>query len=161
MTLWEREIIPLQDRLRLGRLSETQMLALAVNALDYAYRTEPDPVDEPEEACCLEAGIEAGQAAVASGESRITLTEELRDEFDKIADDAPDPGVLALLSAIMICVEHESLSNIALSEALYQCYEFTAHRQELEDRTIEHEEENERCREVIEYQKQLITQATT
>lgn len=157
MNLWERELSPLKESL--GRLSPPQRLALAVTALDHAFRTEPVPYEEPDPAHWLEGAIHAGQESVAAGASSLALPPDLDEEFDEIDEEATELGVPQLLMATISCSNFDELSADTLFSIVFSCYVFTAERQDPEPLTIEQEEANERCREVIEYHKELITQA--
>ena len=158
MSLWERELD--SYRPKLGELSPPQRLKLAVTALDQAFKTEPAPYDEPDPARWLEEVIRIGWEDVGKGAEKITLPSGLRDEFGEIDEGVSEPGVGQLLMAAIVCVDTDSLNAWPLAGVLYSCYEFTMQRQVPEPLSIQEEEANERCLEVVAYHKELITQAT-
>lgn len=157
MNLWEREFA--DSATALEPLSAPARLKLAVTALDEALRTEPHPIEDPEARSWLEGAIAAGRTAVTELATRVTLPPDLDEQFEELDEAVEEYGVGQLLAGVMTCVDFDSLPTKSLVAVLYDCYTFTAMRQEPEPMTIQDEEANQRCQEVIAYHRELIAQA--
>ncbi len=158
MNLWDREINPSEPLL--ARLTPAQRLAMAVAALDTAVRTEPEPLRDHAAAQWITGAIAAGQAAVVAGAPRITLPTDLDAAYDDLDATVSEPGVSQLMMGIISCADHDELEPTQVTGVLEACFEFTVQRQDPEPDTLEEQQANARCLEVIAFQKNLVAQAT-
>jgi hypothetical protein len=156
MALWERDIQPFQDQL--ASLSSPESLRLAVEAIDWTLRTLPEPIEDPEVKESVDAVMRAARTAVEQRADRVLLPEDLIDRLNEVEEDTYEPGAAQLLSGLRRIWAYPG--PVALEDVLYDCFAFCEQREDDEPDTTEEEEANTRCREVIAYQKELITQAT-
>jgi hypothetical protein len=157
MNLWDREILPFESALE--RLSPAQRLSMAVTALDHTVRTEPSPVHDREAAQWISGAIAAGRTAAAAGATRVTLPDDLDAQYEDLDATVSEAGVPQLMMGIISCADHDELEPTHLTGVLEACFEFAAQRQDPEPKTVEEQEANVRCRELVAYQKSLINQA--
>ena len=158
MNLWEREMAPYEPALE--QLAPPARLALAVQALDWSYTTMRAPIEDPEALAWLAGARTAAQAAVERGDSHVTLTPQTREEFEELDESVEEYGVAQYMTGYMACADFETLSTETVANVLYICYEFAAQREDPEPETIEAQQDNARCREVIAFHKDLIDRAT-
>jgi hypothetical protein len=158
MNLWERDMAPYEHAL--DQLAPPARLALAVQALDWSYTTMRAPIEDSEALAWLAGARTAAQAAVERGDSQITLTPQAREEFGELDETVEEYGVAQYMTGYMACADFETLSAETVANVLYICYEFAAQREEPEPETIEAQQGNARCREVIAYHQDLIDRAT-
>lgn len=157
MNLWERELAPYEPALE--PLAPAARLALAVRALEWSCTTMRAPIEDREALAWLEIARAAARAAVEERANHIALSAEARTAFEELDESVEEYGVAQFLTGYMACADFESLSVETLANVLYICYEFAAQREEPEPETIEDQEANTRCQEVIAFHKSLIDQA--
>ena len=159
MALWEREIFPYEDELE--HLTPASRLRIAVEAIDWTLQTTPTPIQDQQAAEWIEATMTAARAAVAQGSDRVPPSEDLIDRFEDVDDEVYEEGVGQLAMGVNNFWSFETMTSKALEGVLFACYEFFSMREDPEPETIEEEQANTRCREVIAYQKELISTRQT
>ncbi|HEV2634934.1 MAG TPA: hypothetical protein VGX23_07280 [Actinocrinis sp.] len=159
MNLWEREIFPRHNALE--HLSPVTRLAFAVEAVEWTLRTSPAQIRDQQAAPWIEAMMAEARAAVFLGAGRLSAPQELIDQFEEVDEDADEIGVSQLLTAIGTWCEPEPMSAETLEGSLFSCYVFSQQRETPEPESLEEEESNARCREVIEHQHRLISRAAS
>lgn len=157
MNLWERDVFPRHDEL--DQLTAPTRLRIAVEAIDWTVQTSTAPVQYQRAVEWIEEVMAQARAAVAEQADHVELSEDLAEQFDDIDEDADETGVSQLLMGIANCWEFDSFTSKALEGTLYSCYVFSQQREVPEPETIEEEEGNPRCREVIAQQQRLIQNA--
>lgn len=157
MNLWDREILPFEAAL--GQLTAAQRLALSVTALENVVRTEPTPVRDHEAARWISGAISAGEAAVDAGSTRIELPDDLDAQYEDLDATVSEAGVTQLMMGIISCADHEELEPTHVTGVLEACFEFAVQRQSPKPETLDEQESNDRCQEIIAFQKRLIEQA--
>ena len=159
MNLWERELAPYNEVLE--QLTPPQRLAIAVSALDWTLQHLPSPSPiEPEARQWIDAAMDVCRAAAATGAPGATLPAELSEAYEDVDQDTEDIGTGQLLMGVSACGDFESLGAKPTFAILYSCYTAFQNWEGLEEATIEDEEADARCQEVIAYHKQLISQAS-
>lgn len=98
MALWEREILPFQERL--SSVSSAESLRLAVEAIDWTLRTQTEPIEDTEISGCIEAVMEAAHAAVEQQAERVQLPQALIDRIDAAEENTYEPGAVQLMSGL-------------------------------------------------------------
>lgn len=159
MALWEREIFPYHDQLE--RLAPSERLRVAVEAIDWTLRTMATPIEDPEARQWLDEMLDEARAAVAQRASRVPMPEDLLDRFDEVDDDTEEYGVPQLLMGMPNLWGLDVMTVELVEGVLYNCYAFSSMREEPEPETLDDEQADARCREVIDYQKDLIAQAAS
>lgn len=154
MNLWERELAAYEPALE--ALPPPARLALAVGALEWSCTTMRAPIEAPDALAWLKAARAAAQDAVAQGAGRLTLTADARSTFEELDESVEEYGVAQFMTGYMACADFEALSLETLTNVLYICYEFAAQREEPEPETLEDQQANARCQEVITFHKSLI-----
>ena len=157
MNLWERELAPCESVL--ARLSAPGRLRLAVTALEWSYFTMREPIEDVEARGWIDQARAAAHAAVEEVANRITLAPAQQDAFRELDESVEEYGVAQFMTGFMAAAEVETLSEETLANILYICYVFAVQREEPEPESIEEQEANDRCLEVIAYHKELIRQA--
>ncbi|MGH2902595.1 MAG: hypothetical protein ACRDK7_03260 [Solirubrobacteraceae bacterium] len=158
MNLWERELAPYEGALE--GLSGPDRLALAIKAVEWSDTTMRDPIADPEARRWIDSALGAAREAVAAGAEHVTLSPDMVSDFQGLDESVEEYGVGQFMTGFMACADFDTLGVETLSNVLYICYEFAAQREDPEPETIEEQEANSRCREVIAFHKELIEQAT-
>jgi hypothetical protein len=159
MNLWERDIFPRHDELT--RLTPAARLAIAVEAVEWTLQTSPEPIQDQQAAAWIEATMAQARTSVSQGAGRVSAPQELIDQFEDVDEDADETGVSQLLMGISTWWEPEPVSAETLEGSLFSCYVFSQQRETPEPESLEEEESNARCRQVIEHQQRLISQAAS
>lgn len=154
MNLWERDIFPRHDEL--DRLTAATRLRIAVEAIDWTLQTSTTAIQYRRAAQWIEEVMTEARAAVAEQAGHVDLAEDLVEQFDDVDEDADEIGVSQLLMGIANCWEFDTFTSKALEGTLFACYVFSQQREVPEPETLEEEEANLRCREVIAHQQRII-----
>jgi hypothetical protein len=157
VNLWEREIPPLADRL--GRLDRPERLRLIVEAVDWTLSTMPGQIDDAEAADCIGEAMLRARAAVAQHAGDVELPQDLLDRLEEAQESAYEAGLPQLLLGLFKFFDDRVLSPMAIEDILFDCFEFSAQREEGRRDTLEEQEASPRLREIIAFQKELIIQA--
>ncbi|MFF7855752.1 hypothetical protein [Streptomyces sp. NPDC007904] len=157
MLLWDLEIGPLKEDLR--EIQAAQRLPLAMKVMEWTLESiGPIEVEVVRE--YIEEGMRAGHEAVRAGREKITLPEEVLDAYTEVDDEAYEPGTSHMLSALLACADAPGgLTPEVLSGVLSFCYEGLLEREDLPGLSVEEEQQNAKCLEVIAFQKQCIIDA--
>ncbi len=131
-------------------------MRIAVEAIDWTVQTSTTPIQYQRAAQWIAEVIPEARAAVARQSGHVDLSDDLAEQFDDVDEDADETGVSQLLMGITNCWEFDTFTSEALEGTLYSCYVFSQQREVPEPETIEEEEANPRCREVIAHQGRLI-----
>lgn len=108
----------------------------------------------------IEEGMRAGREAVQSGREKIMLSEETLDRYAEVDDEAYEPGITHVLSALLACADApEGLTGEVLHGVLSFCYEGLLELQDLPTMSVEEERRNAKCVEAISFQKRCIEEA--
>lgn len=158
MGLWEQEIPPLRKNVE--NLERSERFRLVVEATDWTLRTAPLPVQDPEARDCIENVMREARAAVERRADSIELSEEIEDQLFELQESAEETGLPQLLEGIHRFFDGGILSGMAIEYNLYDCFEFSAQREEGHRETLEEQMASPRLREVVEYQKNLILSAS-
>lgn len=158
MLLWDLEME--SERQDLERLTLAQRLSVAVKTIVWTVDTLPEPVATNAVRAYLSEGLRLAQQAVQSGQIRVTLPRRLVDQYESVDAQADEPGTSHFLEALMVCSEAESgLDPDQLFGVLSFCYEGSLDREGLDEWSPDIERQNQRCLNVISYQKSLIHDA--
>jgi hypothetical protein len=144
----------------LARLSPQQRLSVAVSSIEWTLETLEDPIENSDIRRYLSQGIDIARQSVESGAVSATLPDSMLEQYDDVDAVADEPGTSHFLSALMTCAEADSgLDQDQLFGVLSYCYEGSLDRQGLDEWSPEIERQNQRCLDVIAYQKGLIRRA--
>lgn len=155
MLLWDLEMEPEQQLL--ARLSLQQRLSVAVSSIEWTLDTLEEPIANSRIRRYLSQGIEIARQSVESGAVAANLPDSMLEQYDDVDAAADEPGTSHFLSALITCAEaHKGLDPDQLFGVLSYCYEGSLDRQGLDEWSPEIERQNQRCLDVIAYQKELI-----
>ena len=158
MEFWEREMAPLKARLE--PLAAAQRLALAVDAITWTLETLPNPIENEPASDWITQVLPFCRQAVDAGAVRAVLPQDLDDAYEEVDGQAEEPGASHFLSAVLACTEGEDgLAADDLYTVLSFCYEGSLAREDVPVWTLEAEQANPRCQQVIAFQKELIYRA--
>ncbi|MEU5741649.1 hypothetical protein [Streptomyces tendae] len=157
MLFWDYNMQPLRESF--ANIPTAQRLDLAMKVMDWTIQAI-GPIEVEAVRSYINAGMEAGHAAVRSGQEKITLPEETLDAYTEIDDQAYEPGTSHVLSALLACADAPGgLTGEVLYDVLSYCYEGVLEKEDLPLVSLEEERRNARCIEAIDFQQRCIAQA--
>ncbi|SES04532.1 hypothetical protein SAMN04487983_10296 [Streptomyces sp. yr375] len=157
MYLWDREMRSLREELQ--NIQPTGRLATALKVMDWTLDVM-GPIETVEIRDYLGEGLRQGHEDLREGRDKITLAEDVLDQYEELDEIAEEYGTSQMLSALLACSDApEGLSGEVLYGVLGFCYEAVLDREDVPVYSLEAELENARCREVIEFQKQAVSEA--
>lgn len=163
MKLWDQEIAPLKEAVNQMPLPER--LAVAVKVVDFTLQSEPSPIEDEEAAQWVTEALDHVRGAVDAGAEFSPLPEELVEDYEDLQESVEEYGVPQLMIGVVSAFAEgrneprHGLKASDLSFLFESCYNFALLRLDPEPQSLRDEENSERCREIVAYQKDLITQA--
>lgn len=155
MLLWDIEMAAEHDLI--GYFSLQGRLEVGVSALSWTLETLSSPIVTSPIRTYLSSGIRLAQQAVSEGATRVNFPAEMLDGFEEVNMLADESGTSHFLAALMTFQEADpGLDVEQLYGVLSYCYEGSLDREDLQVWSPGHERENQRCLQVIDYQKNLI-----
>lgn len=157
MDLWDREIPPLEEAV--AHLASSEQFRLAVDAVDWTVSTAPVQIQDSEASGCIENIMREARDAVARNQDSVELSDDVLGLIDAAEDSVSEPGVFQILQGVHRFFSSGLVGAPAIEDILYDCFEFSAQREEGPTETLEEQQANPRLREVVEHQRNLILNA--